>query len=182
MARMPPLLLTPAHSRGVTVVELCAGVAILAIGGALALPAFQQTLARTRAQSAVHLLSAQLASARSTAVSRRVPVSVCPSDDGQRCSNGNRWDTGWIMYLDPARQDQPASSQDVLRAENALARKLTITTSAGRRLVRYQPNGRSSGTNLTFRICDRDRLMATVIINNVGRTRSEHIRGRDEAC
>lgn len=163
------------NQHGLTLVELVMTVTIAAVGLALALPAFDSVQQRTRAATARHSITTALMTARSSAVMRRQPVTACPSADGVRCSGDRDWSQGWIVYHDPNRQPQPPSSAHVLRRFDSLSPSLSMTSSAGRTLVRYQRDGRASGTNVSLRLCSsRDRqLLATVVVNNAGRARSE---------
>ena len=52
-----------------------------------------------------------------------------------------------------------------------------MVSSAGRPQLRYLPDGRSSGSNLRVRLCRDDTLLGQVIVNNVGRVRSESASG-----
>lgn len=165
-------------STGFTLLESMIAMAALGILVAVGLPSFKGTLERQRARTAAHLLSSQFAVARSTAISRQMPTTVCPSSDGTRCSSGNDWSHGWIMYRDPDRSAQPADAAAVLRWENRPASGTTrLLSSPGRRLIRFLPDGRSAGTNLRVRVCSDERLMAEIVVNNLGRTRSSRPAG-----
>ncbi|MFT4247687.1 MAG: Tfp pilus assembly protein FimT/FimU [Pseudomonas sp.] len=160
-------------STGFTLLESMIAMAVLGILVAAGLPSFKGTLERQQARAAAHLLSSQFAVARSTAISRQMPVTVCPSTDGIRCGNDSDWTNGWIMYRDPGRAAQPAGAAAILRWENRPpAGANRLLSSPGRRLVRFLPDGRSAGTNLRVRICSDERLMAEIVVNNLGRTRS----------
>lgn len=161
--------------RGLTLVELTATLAIAALGLTLALPVFNGLQGRTRAATARHTLTAALMTARTSAITRREPVTACPSADGARCSGTRDWSDGWILYHDPGREPQPRSSAHVLRRFDALAPTLSATSSVGRTLVRFQPDGRASGTNVSLRLCSRHNgeLLTSVILSNAGRARTE---------
>jgi type IV fimbrial biogenesis protein FimT len=172
---------TPRHGRqprcscltGFTLIETLFTAAVPAIALALAAPSLGTLLQRQRLTGAMHLLTSQFAIARSTAVMRRVPVSVCPSLEGERCRLDSDWSSGWIMYLDSGRTAQPASSARILMYENAPATgDIRLLSSAGRRAIRFLPDGRSAGSNLTIRVCSADVIRGEVIVNNGGRTRS----------
>ncbi|KAF1691376.1 GspH/FimT family pseudopilin [Pseudoxanthomonas koreensis] len=168
----------PGHAHGFSLVELLSVVAIAAILTGLALPGFQDTLRRQRASSTMPLLVGQLAQARNPAISRQIPVTVCPSRGDGRCRSDPDWSAGWLAYHDPLRSDQPRSRADILREEHRPADgPVRILGSAGRLRVRYQPSGRSGGTNLTLRICAGAALQGEVIVNNVGRARSRRVQG-----
>ncbi|HEY1140022.1 MAG TPA: prepilin-type N-terminal cleavage/methylation domain-containing protein, partial [Lysobacter sp.] len=72
------------RARGLTLPELLVTLAILAIGSALAWPQFSPLMLRTKGTAALNLLGTSLAGARMGAVSRRMPVTVCPSSDGRK--------------------------------------------------------------------------------------------------
>lgn len=163
----------PGPGQGFSLVELSAIVAVLAILLGLALPTFQDTLRQQRTATALHLLGAQLAQARNTAITRGIPVTVCPSLGDGRCRAEPDWSSGWLLYLDPARSDQPLDQGDILRdVRRPVHDSIQVLASAGRLRVRYQPDGRSGGSNLTLRICAGERLGGEVIVNNVGRART----------
>ena len=163
----------PGPASGFSLVESMIVVAILAILAGLALPGFQDLLRRQRATTAMHQIATQLAQARNTAISRRIPVTACPSLGDDRCRPEPDWSAGWLLYLDPSRSPQPRSTDDILRQERQpLHDSVRVSASAGRVRVRYQPDGRSGGNNLTLRVCSAGTLHGEVIVNIVGRVRT----------
>jgi type IV fimbrial biogenesis protein FimT len=166
----------PGPAPGFSLVELLASTAVLAILLGLALPAFRQTLERQRAGAAMHQLAAQLAQARNTAISRRSPVTLCPSAGDGLCLRGTDWSQGWLLYRDPGRRDQPRRPEDILReVQSPFHDSIRVSTTAGRLRLRYQPNGRSGGSNLTLKICAGGELRGEIVVNNVGRARSRRL-------
>lgn len=170
----------PARPRqfGFTLPELAVTLAVVAILSATALPAFRTALDRQRVTTALHLLSAQFAQARSTAVMRSEVVSVCPSRGDGRCRDDGDWSQGWALYRDPGRDGQPDTPADLLREERRAPHPaLRLHSSAGRPLLRYLPDGRSAGSNLRVRVCLHGRLHGEVVVNNLGRVRSRRAAG-----
>ncbi|MBB4596144.1 GspH/FimT family pseudopilin [Xanthomonas arboricola] len=160
-------------TKGYTAVQLMIVMAIIGIMAAIGLPSFKGLTEWQRAQARVHLLTAHLAMARSLAITHHLPVSVCPSVDGASCRPDSDWGQGWILFKDPARSGQPADAGSILRVEQyAASEGISITGTIGRSLVRFLPNGRNSGTNITISLCTRAQRLADVIVNNSGRTRS----------
>jgi prepilin-type N-terminal cleavage/methylation domain len=161
-------------NRGYTVLELVVVMALICILAAVGLPSLQTLLERQRLATTVHRLSTQLALARNSAISSRVPVSACPSLGDGGCRADSDWSQGWIVYRDPDQQGQPPDPGSILVQERMPATgSMTLLSSRGRRAVRFLADGRSAGSNLTIRICGRDRrLFAEVVVNNVGRVRS----------
>ncbi|QKK04008.1 MAG: prepilin-type N-terminal cleavage/methylation domain-containing protein [Pseudomonadota bacterium] len=158
--------------RGLTFIELIIGLSVLAVIVTAAIPAFGQFLERQRVTSHANSLVAHLQFARHEAIVRNAPVTACPSADGRHCSDDNRWDAGWIVYLDPDTDSQPASADRVLRV--VAATNELVLHSGGRLRVRFRPDGAAYGTNLTIRVCppgDPDNARA-VIVSNPGRVRA----------
>ncbi|MCE4354180.1 GspH/FimT family pseudopilin [Xanthomonas hortorum] len=164
---------THSCAKGYTAVELLIVMAIVGIVAAVGLPSFRTLIEWQRAQTRVHLLTAHLAMARSLAVTHRLPVSICPSVDGASCRPDRDWSRGWILFKDPLRSGQPADAGSIVHVEQyAESDNISITGTIGRSLVRFLPNGRNSGTNITISVCTRAQRLADVIVNNSGRTRS----------
>jgi|SRR5690606_610542 len=158
---------------GFTLIECLIVLAVTAILFGLALPGFQEALHRQRTTTAMHLVSAQLAQARNTAITRRMPVTLCPSRGGGRCHDEPDWSAGWLLYLDPKRSSQPHSPQDILRdVQFPLHESIQVRASGGRLRVRYQQDGLAGGSNLTLRVCHSERLGGEIIVNNTGRVRT----------
>lgn len=168
------------HARrqaGITLLEVVTCGAVLAILAALAWPGLREMTDRVRADTIRMQLASAFASARATAVTRRHPVSICGSHDGRSCTGD--WRGGWLIYRDPGRASQPASQDDVLRHHRLDPRsRLKVSSSEGRHRLRYTPDGRSIGTNLTITVCAGGTLHGEVVTNNSGRTRSHAFRGQ----
>src|SRR5690606_262269 len=94
----------PGTCHGITLVELLATTAILAIVAALAAPGMKALLERQRTASALHALTTRLALARTAAITSRTPVTFCPSRGDGHCTGGTDWSAGWLVYRDPQRR------------------------------------------------------------------------------
>lgn len=78
---------------GFTLVELMVTVAVLAIVGAIAAPAFSRMISHNRVVSGGNEVIAALQTARAEAIARRAVTTFCASSDGSGCSGstGSRW-------------------------------------------------------------------------------------------
>lgn len=162
------------NGSGFSLIEAVMVMAIAAIGLVVGVPSYRAMVEHQRASSAMHLLTAHMASARSTAISYRIPTVVCPSDRAGGCRSDGDWSHGWLMFFDRDGNRQPDAREDILRDENApIHPSLRIVSSKGRAQLRYLADGRSGGSNISVRLCREDRLLGVVIVNNVGRIRSE---------
>ncbi|MBS7456660.1 GspH/FimT family protein [Coralloluteibacterium stylophorae] len=160
---------------GLTLLELLVVVAILAIVTTVGLPAFGDVLQRTRAQTAMHQLTASIASARLAAIQHRRPLALCPADAAGACVDEPDWSAGWLVFVDADGNDRPDTDADLVRHVQTSGR-IAIRSSAGRTRIRVQRDGRSGGSNLSLSLCSEDaepRLLGRVILNISGRTRSE---------
>ncbi|WP_447592859.1 GspH/FimT family pseudopilin [Stenotrophomonas rhizophila] len=160
---------------GIGLVQMLVALGISAILASLALPGIQALLDRTRADGVRLQLMSAFASARSTALSRRHAVTVCASQDGQQC--GDDWSAGWLIYRDHDDLAQPADPAEVLHYHaGTRAGAVRASATSGRPRLRYGPNGRSFGRNLTITLCVRGERHGEVVVNNSGRARSRTYR------
>lgn len=182
-ATSPAKPTTPPQSRfhgpgGFSLLEAMVVMAISAIVLAIGVPSYRGVMENQRASSTMHLLTAYMASARGTAISYRIPTVVCPSNRAGGCRMDGDWSQGWLMFFDADGNRQPDTREDILRDENApLHPSLRLVSSSGRPQLRYLPDGRSAGSNLSVRLCRDGILLGQVIVNNVGRVRSEKASG-----
>jgi type IV fimbrial biogenesis protein FimT len=98
---------------GFTLIEVLIVVAISAILLAVAVPAFNQSIARAQARDAAQTLHATLQLARSEAIRRSVQVSVCrvtnsgagrPPCDNTATADvpAGDWASGWVVFAEEA--------------------------------------------------------------------------------
>lgn len=174
----------PKQLPGFTLVELLVVVLALGVLLGIAAPAFSAMMERNRATATFHQLTASLAGARLAAVRMGQPVTLCPTQDGQRCRRDLVWDEGWMAYLDPSRSDQPASADDIIQHMNQPGGSLAVRSSVGRHRIRFQPTGWASGANLSLKVCSRPqaRLLGAVVVNNAGRPRTERREAPRGSC
>ena len=167
------------RTRGWSLLELVAVLAVLAVLLAAAYPSMAVLSERMDRLRAFNSLTTALAQARMTAVARGRPVTVCPSADGRTCRGDLVWDDGWLVYFDPSRSPQPAHSDDVLWAETRNPGQIAIRGTIGRHRVRYQPTGMSGGNNASLRLCSRKRgvHLGSVVVNMAGRVRHAVVSG-----
>lgn len=177
MSRPPhfPRQLHVLSPKGFTLIELLAGLAVLALLAALAAPSLAALLERHHALAAEHALIHHLQLARMAAITQRKPAVLCPSLDGHHCSGRNDWSIGWLVFVDRHGKRTPRDPADIVRSDiHPTTSKLRLVSTRGRSSIRYQPDGHSTGSNLTISICSKDdAMLAQVIVNNAGRARSQ---------
>lgn len=162
-------------SSGFTLIELATTVAVMGILAGVAMPPMQAFVERQRTSAAVSSLTTHMNLARMAAISRNHRTVLCPSSDGANCAAGTDWSQGWMLFVDEDGNRRPDGSDDILRVDlEPTSQHLRVVSTRGREQLRYLPDGRSPGSNLTISICnDRSEVLARVIVNNMGRPRSE---------
>ncbi len=157
--------------KGMTLVEQIMVLVIIATMTSMAFPPLRNLLSRNQLQVAQTDLIAGLQHARETAVSSGRRTLFCPSRDGNSCVDDIRWESGWLLGHDVDGDRQPDNGP--LYTSRSHAGKLTIYSTAGRRYVRFRPDGSASGSNITLLICrSGSNVQAlSVVVSNSGRIR-----------
>ena len=131
---------------GLTLFELLLGIVVLSVLLTAAVPGFQSTINSNRLAAQTNALVTALNLARSEAVKRGEPVSVCASADQATCSGGTAWTAGWIAFTDASGTvgavDAPGDT--VLQAWQALSGPTALNSTVA--YIQYQPNGRRVAT------------------------------------
>ena len=153
---------------GFTLTELSLTIAVAATLGLLALPGLQDLLAGSRqaSRTMAFVVSANLA--RSEALRRAHPVTLCPSPDGARCARD--FSAGWIVFEDLDEDGDVGGAEVVLDAYAAVG---TGPARSTRTRYVWRAYGRRS-TNGSVTFCDpKDRSRSrAVIISYTGRPRA----------
>lgn len=160
---------------GFTLVESIVVLCILSICVGTAVPSLAPLMERQRTTTAMNSLLTHMAEARMAAISRRQGAVLCPSRDGASCSDSTDWSGGWLVFIDRDADRQVGPRDEVLRVDGGAANgRLVVRVTGGRTSLRYLPDGRAAGTNLTISMCNtRGDLLGSVIVNNAGRARTE---------
>jgi len=166
-----------------TLIELVVAMVVLAVLAAAAAPGFSRMLLDMRRSTVLNQLSASLNLARSEAVTRGLPISVCRSANGTSCATSGDWGQGWIVFVNNDN-DAPAvvdAGEVVLRAlvvtnpQYSIKNNDTFYTDS----VTFGPDGRAyrgtdgSNGSGSFIYCDRRGSVAAraIFVNNAGRPR-----------
>lgn len=143
---MPMYSKLPQLYRGFTLLEILVAIAILALLIGLAVPNLRSTIQNNRVTATTNEFTSSFQFARSEALKRGVPVSVCAADtaDGEldpEC--GDDWSAGWIAFVDTALvgATEPVVGE-LLRAWRPRLRGMTITEGGDVEFARYLPAGR----------------------------------------
>ena len=93
---------TRLRQHGFTLLEILVTLAIVAIVAALAVPSMSGVLGKSELSATSNRLVYSLQSARSEAIKRVTPVSLCPSADPDAADPvcGGTYTQGWIVFVD----------------------------------------------------------------------------------
>ena len=163
------------RNAGFTLIELVTTLSVVAILAGIAAPSFAGFVERQRASAAMNSLMTHMALARVAAITHNRRAVLCPSVDGEHCEVGTDWSAGWMLFMDDDGNHKPDATDEVVRVDlEPTSQHLRVISTTGRPQLRYLPDGRAAGTNLTVSICNQRReLLGQVIVNNMGRPRSE---------
>jgi len=128
------------HIRGFTLIELMVAITVTAILLGLGVPAFRDFTRNNRVTAAQNDLVTSLSLARSEALKRNRPVSVCASTDGATCSDDTIWSSGWIAFTDRGAAGE-LDGDDLLLQVWQHPNSSVIVSSEDTTFVQYLPTG-----------------------------------------
>lgn len=167
----------PSHGR--SLIELMLVTAVAGTLGVLAIPAYAGFAADQRRVAALNTFVASAQTARSTAVLRRVTVTLCPRAAADRC--GSDFSQGWLGFEDRDGDGHLDPGEPVVLDEAVRG----VRISANRRVFSWRPWGRRA-TNGTLVFCpaEGEGPGRAVVVSHVGRPRSSARRadGQPLAC
>jgi type IV fimbrial biogenesis protein FimT len=175
------------NTGGLSLVELLIVLVCLAVLLGLALPGMRQLVAANQAQVQVDRLMRAVNLARSEAIARNRPVSLCPSAIASsgvaECGGG--YAGGWMVFSNDDRDRVVDPGRDqVLRVFHGLPAGYRITNRLGTRdadeLITYRADG-SAARNATLQVCPPQGVKLapqSLVLNIVGRPR--RVRGWGE--
>jgi type IV fimbrial biogenesis protein FimT len=132
----------PNHSRGITLLELMLTIAVAAVLAAIAVPNMRDFIRNNRLTSAGNDLLRSLQLARSEAVKRQGVVTVCASDDGETCSDGEF--TGWLVFLDANNDWDRSDDEEILESANVSDGVTVVNDATGK--VSFAATGFANST------------------------------------
>lgn len=168
--------------RGFTLIELFIVLAVLGILLSAGLPTFSRIVARTRLRSAVSDCVQSLQFARMQAVMHRRYISIA--------NRHGKWQTGWTIFVDANANGFHERGERKLRQHPPLSSQIKIiATKRARRHIIYAPSGRSRQPNGGFLagslyFCPADKSLRgyRLVLNSVGRIRTERIKADSRKC
>ncbi len=174
----------PRYRHGLTLVELLATLAVVGVSLSILIPSWSQLSQNNRINATVNQLVGHLQYARSTAVTRSVDITLCPTDDGASCSGDSRgWRDGYLVFADHDRNKERASDEPLLHVQGASVSGLELISTISRPAIRFRPDGAAWGSNTTFQVCLGETASAyrAVILHGTGRARTDRVKPDQQA-
>lgn len=165
------------RSGGFTLIELLVTVSIAAIMLTVAIPSFRDFILNSRLSSQTNELVLALAYAKSEAISRGLPVTVCSRSTDTDCAGTDTWDTGWLVFVDNDGTAGTVDANDLILQVHAPLEGGNTLRKVGLQdeRVTFRNTGFSTGFNGTFSLCDGRGLASgrSIIVSNQGRVSTQ---------
>jgi len=133
------------RNHGFTMIELMVTLAVFGILVAVGVPSFNNFLVNSRTSAVANDITSAVNLARSEAVKRGAPVTVCPSENNTECVG--TWTDGWIVMVN--------NTSEVLRVWRAPAEGASINqTGTANSAIRFGALGQrvSAATQLDIEV------------------------------
>ncbi len=124
-----------AKSKGFTLLELMATMAVIAVGASLAIPSFTSMVKSSRLTSSSNDFIAALNGARNEAIRLSQRVVVCHSINGSVCQTGT-WADGWIAFVDENNNGQRNGAEKILLTHLKIHDGYTFAEAPGSLLIK----------------------------------------------
>ena len=105
---------------GFTLIELMFTVIVLAVLLAIGVPSFRDFLRNSRMAAQANDLLSAVNLARSEAVKRRAPVTLCAGTVADDCDDDTDFADGWFVFVDLNDNGDVDAGEDVLRTHDAM--------------------------------------------------------------
>ncbi len=115
--------------KGFSLIELVITLAVVAILSGMVLTFSSAFLQDNRIETANNDLIGSINLARSTAVSRGEPASICASSNGTSCTN-TTWEQGWIVFSDTGVAGIVDGNDQILKISKNAGVNITVTNLA----------------------------------------------------
>lgn len=161
------------HQKGFTLIELLVTLSVASILLSVAVPSYRTFVQDNLLMVQSNNFYSTLALAKSEAIRRSSPVTVCPSTNGTGCTGGVAWSNGWLVFADINSNGVVEAGEEILQVSAAFTGGNTFSGTKAR--VTFTANGFSMASNDTFSLCDSRgaSYSKAIILNNQGRFRSE---------
>lgn len=160
--------------KGFTLIELLVTLSVAGVLLAVAAPSYRAFVQDSQLTTQSNNFFSAMMLAKSEAIKRGGPVTICPSINGTTCSGVKVWSNGWIIFADTDGDGKVDAGDEIIRIGNALSGQSTLT-SGNRKRVTFAASGFTLGFDDTFSLCDSRgvSMSRSLILSNQGRLRTD---------
>ena len=169
-----------ARALGFNLIEMLMTISIAAILTGIAIPSFRYITNSNRIASELNGLLGDLQLARAEAIKEGRTVTVCQSSDSTNCTNNAAsWQSGWIVFSDPANPGVWDAGETYIRKQKPFSG--TDTFSASVSVISFNREGYAvgmpnAGTLLSLHdSSNNDAWTRCLFVNFSGQMMSEHV-------
>src|SRR5689334_9314032 len=133
------------HDRGFSLIELMVAIVLLGTLLGWGIPTFREFTRNNSVTVANNDLVTSLNLARSEALRRNRPVTVCASADSETCNEDPDWAGGWIAFIDRGTAGEVDGDDEVLQVWQPANDMLLYQADSP--FVQYLPTGMTGVAN-----------------------------------
>ena len=172
------------RTRGLTLIELLIGLAVAAVLLGLAIPTFNDFVARNRSAAAINQFVGAMYLGRQSAVSFRSTVTLCPGTPAAGCGPRDSWHLGSLLFIDRNADGRLDADDAIIRGVPALptGTRLSWRSFRNRSYLQFMSTGLTNWQNGTLLYCPPGgdpRFARAAIVNAQGRVRTARDRDGD---
>jgi len=171
--------------QGLSLIELIVAVSIVGILTAIGVPSYRYVTTSNRVSAEVNALLMDMQFARSEALKQGRTITVCPATTTLTCATDQKWQNGWIVFMDINGNGQvdDTTTEIVLRNQPSFAAtKDTFVSDNNVKAVTFNREGFASGLTpaagyITIALHDKtntNQWTRCLEVNTIGRLRIEH--------
>ncbi|MFL0810770.1 MAG: GspH/FimT family protein [Agarilytica sp.] len=169
--------------KGITLFDLLISIAVVSIIITQAIPSFVGLVAKSQLITQRDAFLSTLQFARSEAITRNQDVYMCARhEDELTCSEENKWQAGWIVYVDE-NKNRELDEEEVIRLMEGVQEEYSLASNANIYDFQFRSNGslrRGNGAlpMMTFNLCapnaeeNIESRAYEIVINRGGRART----------
>jgi len=168
---------------GFTLIELMVTVSIVGILLAVGVPNFLVFMQNNRLVAQSNDVVTIFNYARSEAIKRNLPVTVCSSANNTSCAGSTSWETGFIAFVDNDGDGAVDVGEQVLQVRQPIEGGNTLRSN-NITFTRYLPNGFSNSPGGTLRLCDARGTASgrAIVVSLLGRVRTNGLVAEGLTC
>ncbi|WP_109581864.1 GspH/FimT family pseudopilin [Cupriavidus plantarum] len=153
---------------GFTLIEMLVAVTVLGVVAMAALPNLSSFTHNSKIRSEASSFASDMEVARSEAARRNATITICPSQDGNACSED--WSLPRVIFFDANNDGAYGNGDDLIRRGNTPPARIVITATdlAAPTYIRFRSFGPSNSPTASWQICENGSALSGQTITMTG--------------